>query len=283
MDEQTARREIVRVGKLLYERSYVVSSDGNVSVRLDDGRIVATPTMTCKGRMTEDALAVTDTDGKPLTDKRASSELAMHLLIYRERSDVKAVCHAHPPHGSAFAVAGLAIDQPILSEVILTLGCVPLAEYGTPSTSELTDAMRPLVKHHNALLMANHGAVAYGGDVWQAFDRLETLEHTAKIAILSRALGGPKNLSPDAIEKLINVREAAGYLDERARCQACGYLHETRIVCPTGERANSGGSSATKTFSNGSGTAATNGAGKISLTREELVELLVEAARTSRR
>ena len=283
MDEQTARREIVRVGKLLYERSYVVSSDGNVSVRLDDGRIVATPTMTCKGRMTEDALAVTDTDGKPLTDKRASSELAMHLLIYRERSDVKAVCHAHPPHGSAFAVAGLAIDQPILSEVILTLGCVPLAEYGTPSTSELTDAMRPLVKHHNALLMANHGAVAYGADVWQAFDRLETLEHTAKIAILSRALGGPKNLSPDAIEKLINVREAAGYLDERARCQACGYLHETRIVCPTGERANSGGSSATKTFSNGSGTAATNGAGKISLTREELVELLVEAARTSGR
>ncbi len=281
MDEQTARREIVRVGKLLYERSYVVSSDGNVSVRLDDGRIVATPTMTCKGRMTEDALAVTDTDGKPLTDKRASSELAMHLLIYRERSDVKAVCHAHPPHGSAFAVAGLAIDQPILSEVILTLGCVPLAEYGTPSTSELTDAMRPLVKHHNALLMANHGAVAYGGDVWQAFDRLETLEHTAKIAILSRALGGPKNLSPDAIEKLINVREAAGYLDERARCQACGYLHETRIVCPTGERVSSGGS-ATKTFSNGSGTAAANGAGKISLTREELVELLVEASRTSR-
>src|SRR5439155_457664 len=96
-------------------------------------------------------------------------ELAMHLLIYRERSDVKAVCHAHPPHGTAFAVAGLAIDQPILSEVILTLGCVPLAGYGTPSTDELTDAMRPLLKHHNALLMANHGAVAYGSDIWQAF------------------------------------------------------------------------------------------------------------------
>ena len=89
----------------------------------------------------------------------------MHLLIYRERPDVKAVCHAHPPHGTAFAVAGLAIDQPILSEVILTLGCVPLADYGTPSTDELTDAMQPLVKHHNALLMANHGAVAYGSDL----------------------------------------------------------------------------------------------------------------------
>src|SRR5215217_6888192 len=275
MDEQTVRREIVRVGKLMYERSYVVSSDGNVSVRLDDGRIVATPTMTSKGRMTEDSLALTDIEGKPLNDRRASSELEMHLLIYRERADVKAVCHAHPPHGTAFAVAGLAIDQPILSEVILTLGCVPLAEYGTPSTTELTEAMRPLVKHHNALLMANHGAVAYGADVWQAFDRLETLEHTAKIAILARALGGPKNLPPDAIEKLINVREQAGYLDERARCQSCGYLHETRITCPTGER---DAAPARRGAGNG---AASNG--RISLTREELIELLSQAARLSAR
>src|SRR6267142_2086589 len=267
MDEQTARREICSVGQLLYERSYVVSSDGNVSVRLDDGRIVATPTMTCKGRMTEDSLAITDLEGKPLSDRRASSELAMHLLIYRERPDAKAVRHAHPPHGTAFAVAGLAIDQPILSEVILTLGCVPLAGYGTPSTDELSDAMRPLIKHHNALLMANHGAVAYGSDLWQAFDRLETLEHTAKIAILSRALGGSRNLPPDAIEKLINVREAAGYLGEGARCQACGYLHETRLACPSGDRP-----SPATYFAE-----STNGSGKISLTREELVELLSQA------
>ena len=268
MDEQTARREIIRVGQLLYERSYVVSSDGNVSVRLDDGRIVATPTMTCKGRMTEDSLAVTDKYGKPLSEKKASSELAMHLLIYEERPDIRAVCHAHPPHGTAFAVAGLAIDQPILSEVILTLGCVPLAGYGTPSTDELTEAMRPLVKHHNALLMANHGAVAYGTDLWQAFDRLETLEHTAKIAILSRALGGSKNLPADAIEKLINVREAAGYLGQNARCQACGYLHETELACPTGDRP----------AANFTSQAASNGGGRISLTRDELVELLSQAA-----
>src|ERR671939_1830980 len=236
MDEQTARREIIRVGQLMYERSYVVSSDGNISVRLDDGRIVATPTQTCKGRMTEEMCAVTDLEGKALDDRRVSSELAMHLLIYREREDVRAVCHAHPPHGTAFAVAGLPIDQPILSEVILTLGCVPLADYGTPSTRELTEAMRPLVKHHNALLMANHGAVAYGADIWQAFDRLEKLEHTAKIAILARTLGGAQHLPPDAIEKLINVRDAAGYLDERARRQARGYLRETELTCPAGER-----------------------------------------------
>jgi L-fuculose-phosphate aldolase len=275
MDEQTARREIVRVGQLMYERSYVVSSDGNLSVRLDDGRILATPTMTSKGRMTEDSLAVTDRQGNPLSDQRASSELAMHLLIYNERADVKAVCHAHPPHGTAFAVAGLAIDQPILSEVILTLGCVPLAEYGTPSTKELTEAMRPLVKHHNALLMANHGAVAYGADLWQAFDRLETLEHTAKIAILSRLLGGSKNLPVDAIEKLINVREAAGYLDQSARCQSCGYLHETQLTCPTGERGAPRADNHAR--------ASSNGAGKIALTREELVELLCEAAQVNRK
>jgi L-fuculose-phosphate aldolase len=117
--------------------------------------------------------------------------------------------------------------------------------------------------------MANHGAVAYGADVWQAFDRLETLEHTAKIAILARALGGASNLPPDAIEKLINVREKAGYLDERARCQSCGYLHETRITCATDERA--GGPTAAPRA------AATNGAGKISLTRDDLVELLSQA------
>src|SRR5438477_3916475 len=272
MDEQTARRDICRIGQLMYERSYVVSSDGNVSVRLDDGRIVATPTQTCKGRMTEESLAVTDTEGKALDERRVSSELAMHLLIYREREDVRSVCHAHPPHGSAFAVAGLAIDQPILSEVILTLGCVPLAEYGTPSTDELTEAMRPLVRHHNALLMANHGAVAYGADVWQAFDRLETLEHTARIAILSRALGGPRDLPPDAIEKLINVREAAGYLDERARCQSCGYLHETQVVCPAVERDAPTSSRAAGASPNG----------KISLTREELIELLSQAAQARR-
>jgi len=132
---------------------------------------------------------------------------------------------------------------------------VPLTEYGTPSTDELTEAMKPFVRHHNALLMANHGAVAYGNDLWQAFDRMETLEHTAKIAILARALGGANDLPSDAIEKLINIREKAGYLTESARCQACGYLHDTNITCELDNSSDSNGS-------------------KISFSREELIELL---------
>src|SRR3989442_6194785 len=143
MDEQTARRDLIRICQLMYERSYVVSSDGNVSVRLDDSRVLATPTMTCKGRTTADMLAITDLEGRPLNDRRASSELAMHLLIYRERPDVKAVCHAHPPHGTAFAVAGLPIDQPILFVGILTPGCVPPSLLGTPSAQELAVRPRP--------------------------------------------------------------------------------------------------------------------------------------------
>lgn len=261
MEESAARKQIVEVGKLLYDRNYVVAFDGNVSIRLDENRVLATPTMTSKGRMTEDCLAITDMDGKALNDKKASSELAMHLLIYKMRPDIRAVCHAHPPHGTAFAVAGLAIDKPILSEVVLTLGCVPLTGYGTPSTDELTEAMKPFVGVHNALLMANHGAVAYGTHLWEAYDRLETLEHTAKIAILAKALGGANDLPPEAIEKLIEIREKAGFLGEAARCQACGYLHDGKVAGVNCE------------------VSAPSKGAKLAFTREELIDLLSQAAK----
>jgi len=263
MDENEARKLIVEIGKLMYDKGYVTSSDGNISYRLGENLILATPTQVSKGRMSEDMMALTDLDGNALNDKRMSSEIKMHLLIYNMRPDINAVCHAHVPHGTAFAAAGLAIDAPILSEVILTLGCVPLTAYGTPSTPELTDALKPYVEHHNALLMENHGVVAYGKDLWQAFDRLETLEHTAKIAILAKTLGGANNLPKDAIEKLINIREKAGYLTEAARCQACGYLEHSDIKCELD------GKSINKPNSNGA---------KISLSREELIELLAQAA-----
>lgn len=270
MDEQAAREDIVSIGRALYARSLVVASDGNLSIRLDENRILATPTGICKGRLTPDNLALVSPDGKALNDVRVSSEIKMHLLVYRERADVKAVCHAHPPHGTAFAVAGLAIDEPVLSEVILTLGCVPLAAYGTPSTNELTDTMQPFVRHHNALLLANHGAVTYGATLWQAFDRMETLEHTARITILARTLGGGRVLPADAIEKLVNVREAAGYLGEQGRCQSCGYLKDTGITCSIHEGSTTNALRPQEVAS---------GNGKIEFTRDELIALLADVAR----
>lgn len=260
MNEADARALVVRIGKLLYERGFVVASDGNLSIRLDENRILATPTGAAKGRLTENDLAITDLQGASLNGIKASSELKMHLLIYAEREDVGAVCHAHPPHGTAFAVANLSIDEPVLSEVILTLGCVPLTAYGTPSTHEVTDALKPYVHHHNALLLANHGAVTYGADLWQAFDRMETLDHTARISILARHLGGGVSLPSDAIEKLINVREQAGYLGAQGRCQSCGYLSDTNLVCEIAAPAYP------RTQSDASA--------KITLTREELVSTL---------
>ena len=262
MDELQARKLIVEIGRLMYDKGYVTSSDGNISCRLSENVILATPTQVSKGRMTEDMMALVDLDGNALNDRRMSSEIKMHLLVYSMRPDVGAVCHAHTPHGTAFAAAGLPIDAPILSEVILTLGCVPLTAYGTPSTTELTDALAPYVAHHNALLLENHGVVAYGADLWQAFDRMETLEHTAKIAILAKTLGGANNLPKDAISKLINIREKAGYLPESARCQSCGYLEETGNAC------------ASNTLE-ANGHAAND---RISLSREELIELLAQAA-----
>lgn len=270
MDEQSARKLIVEIGKLMYDKGYVTSSDGNISCRLGENLILATPTQVSKGRMTEDMMALVDLEGNALNDRKMSSEIKMHLLVYNSRPDVGAVCHAHTPHGTAFAAAGLAIDQPILSEVILTLGCVPLTAYGTPSTSELTDAMKPYVEHHNALLLENHGVVAYGNDLWQAFDRLETLEHTAKIAILAKTLGGANNLPPDAIKKLVNIREKGGYLPESARCQSCGYLEDSGIACEM----DSGSQIPDSRFQ----TEKSGGDARISLTREELIELLCQAA-----
>lgn len=262
MNESEARKLIVEIGKLMYDKGYVTSSDGNISCRLGENLILATPTQVSKGRMTEEMMALTDLEGNALNDQKMSSEIKMHLLIYNMRPDVNAVCHAHTPHGTAFAAAGLAIDAPILSEVILTLGCVPLTAYGTPSTTELTDALVPFVEHHNALLLENHGVVAYGKDLWQAFDRLETLEHTAKIAILAKTLGGANDLPPDAIEKLVNLRERGGYLPKEARCQSCGYLSEVGITCETNPNQNQNGNDT-----------------KISLTRGELIELLSQVAK----
>jgi len=265
--ERELRQQIVEIGRRIYEHGFVAASDGNVSARLSDGSILTTPTMVCKGRMSEDMLVLVDIEGnKRRRDERnPSSEFAMHRAIYKLRPDVHAVVHAHPPFGTGFAVANVPLDQPLLSEVILTLGCVPLTGYGTPSTEELPDSLSPFIPHHDALLLANHGAVAYGPDLETAFARMETLEHFAKITLVARLVGRPHELPAEAIEKLLDVRERAGYMAAGSRgCQACGFSQGHSSTCAVGSATASYGA---------------NGDDTVTLTRRELTSLITEAAR----
>ena len=194
--EEQIRADIVECGRRLWHRGFVASNDGNISVRLDDARLITTPTNVSKGFMTPNMMVITDLEGKKLAGERnASSELKMHLEVYRNRPDARAVVHAHPPTATGFAVAGIPLDRAVLAEVITTLGSIPIAEYATPSTEELPAAVRKYIKAHDGLLLANHGALAIGGDVYAAYYRMETIEHFATISLVARTLGREHLLS----------------------------------------------------------------------------------------
>jgi L-fuculose-phosphate aldolase len=191
----------------MYERGYIVACEGNLSVRLDEERVLTTPTCMNKGMLTPDDLVIIDLEGRHVAGARkASSELAMHLLFYRMRPDVQAICHAHPQTATGFAVAGRALDQALLPEVIVGLGQIPLVKYGTPGTPELSAAIEPYVPHYDALLLANHGAVTCGPDLLTAFFRMETIEHFAKITLAAEMAGTPTLLSSREVAKLIAAR-----------------------------------------------------------------------------
>ncbi len=209
--EPQHREDVVKVGRLVYEKGWIAASDGNVTVRLDDDRILATPTGVCKGTMRAEDLILCDLDGNKLGGERErTSEMGMHLTIYRMRSDVRGIVHAHPPVATGFAVAGRALNLGLLPEVVFGLGSVPLADYGLPGTPALTEGMLPYIPKYDALLMANHGAVSYGSDVFQAYSRMEVVEHFARITLLAELLGGPKVLPRVEIQKLFDSRARYG-------------------------------------------------------------------------
>src|SRR6187200_1158233 len=211
MTEQQLRADIVEVGRRLYARGYTASNDGNISVRLDAGRLLMTPKSVCKGFMTPEMMCITDLDGKKLAGERGpSSEMQMHLEVYRQRPDAKAVVHAHPPTATGFAVAGIPLDRAVLAEVITTLGSIPLAAYGTPSTAELPEAVRKYIKAHDGMLLANHGAVTCGPSVLAAYYKMETIEHFAKISLVARLLGREHLISRDEVERLQGLRGMYG-------------------------------------------------------------------------
>ena len=208
MTFQQEREAVCRVGRLLYDRGYVAANDGNISVRVGEGRLLITPSGVSKGRMTPDMLLVTDLDGTVIEGNRhPSSEGKMHLEVYRGRPDVNAVVHAHPPVSTAFAVCRRGLETPYLSELVAGLGQVPCTpSFAMLSTEEVPQSVRPYLADHNALLLANHGALAWGGDLWEAFDRLETVEHTAKIVLNAQLLGGGIPLTEEEVVRLQGLR-----------------------------------------------------------------------------
>jgi L-fuculose-phosphate aldolase len=205
--EQKYREDLIRVCHRIYDKGWVAMNDGNVSMRLDNDRILCTPTAVSKGMVELEDLIVVDMTGKQVEgDRHCTSEIAMHITVYSMRPDVRSVVHAHPPVATGFAAAGRALDKALLPEVIINLGAVPLAAYGLPGTPALSDGMRPFIPHYDALLLENHGCTTYGGDVWEAFFRMEIVEHFARITFVAEMLGGARALPREEVEKLFASR-----------------------------------------------------------------------------
>ncbi|HEV3512824.1 MAG TPA: class II aldolase/adducin family protein [Candidatus Sulfotelmatobacter sp.] len=205
--ERKYRDEIVRYGRALHERCFVAAMDGNLSVRLKGDRFLVTPTGVSKGAMRPADMVIVDLEGRRISGRRnVTSEIGMHLLIYRMRPDVGAIVHAHPPTATGFAAAGIALTEPLVCEVVMGLGCIPLARYGTPGTSELAQTLEPYVADYDAILMSNHGVVTYGDTLEHAYMKMETVEHFAQIALVTHLLGRQQPLREVEIEKLLTAR-----------------------------------------------------------------------------
>ncbi len=205
-----AAHSIVLACHRLYERGFVTATDGNVSARLDCGNVLVTPTSLNKGQVSENDLVEVKADGTPVTlSRKASTELDMHLFIYQQRPDVQAVVHGHPPHATGFATARIPLTVCLFPEVIVGLGAIPLADYATPSTREVSESLRPHVMNADAILLANHGVVAYGRDVEEAYFKMEKVEHAAHITFVAKMLGGEKPLSSAELEKLGKVSQSS--------------------------------------------------------------------------
>lgn len=207
------REQICDVCHKMWQKGWVAANDGNVSVKLEDGTFLATPTGMSKSFITPEKLVHIDKEGSILEAEdgcRPSSEIKMHLRCYQEREDVGAVLHAHPPVATGFAVANKALDEYSMIETVIALGSVPVTPYGTPSTYEVPEAIAPYLGEHDVVLLQNHGALTVGADVITAYYRMETLELFAQISLNAHLLGGAKEISRENIDRLISMRKGYG-------------------------------------------------------------------------
>ena len=210
ISEEQARRSICETGDKLYNRGFVAANDGNISVKIDDDTIIVTPTGVSKGGMKPESLVKMKLDGRVIGDNKPSSEVKMHIRVYRLNKAVHSVVHAHPPASTAFAIARIPLDRPIMSEAVLTLGIVPVAEYALPGTNEVPDSIEPYVHSHNAVLLANHGILTWGDDVAQAMYRIESAEQYCNIMIKLKQIGEPVEFSCRQVNELISIRRGLG-------------------------------------------------------------------------
>lgn len=204
------REQICDICHKMWQLGWVAANDGNVSVKLPDGTFLATPTGMSKSFITPEKLVHIDQDGQILDASaglKPSSEIKMHLRCYKEREDVGAVLHAHPPVATGYAVANKPLDEYSMIETVIALGSIPMTPYGTPSTYEVPDRIAPYLGEHDALLLQNHGALTVGADLITAYYRMETLELFAKISLNAHLLGGAKEISRENIDRLISMRE----------------------------------------------------------------------------
>jgi len=213
------KRDLVRVCHQLDRREYVAARDGNVSVRVSESAILITPAGIRKGDVRVEDLILVDRRGERIEGRgRASSETGMHRRIYDLRPDVRAVVHAHPPVATGFAAAGVSLSECVLPEVIVGLGRVPLARYATPGTPAMSDSLDPVIRDHDAWLLENHGVVTIGADVLGAYQRMETVEHSARILLVARLLGGARPLTAGQVEDLLAARARYGVREDLAGC-----------------------------------------------------------------
>jgi len=232
-NEYEIKKQICEIGKRIYDRNMVAANDGNISVKLSDNEFLCTPTGVSKGFMTPDYICKVDKDGKVLQANgnfRPSSEIKMHMRVYQERPDVKAVVHAHPMYATTFAIAGIPLTQPIMPEAVITLGCVPIAKYGRPSTMEIPDAVSEYVQYFDAVLLENHGALTYADSLESAYYKMESTEFYAQLLYQSRQLGGPKEFTPQQVEDLYEIRRQFG-MTGRHPANVCLNAKEGKPSC----------------------------------------------------
>jgi L-fuculose-phosphate aldolase len=206
--EWQLKEDIVRICRMLHRKNYLAATDGNVSVRLGDDRVLVTPSGVHKGLMEAYQILIVDRQGRVLGGEgKPTSEVRMHLLAYELRPDVQAVVHAHLPYATACTLAGIDLLEPILPEVVITLGGVPTAAYATPGSDEVPESIRAYIQEYDAVLLSRHGAMTVGTDVTDAYNKMEKLEHTARVVLAAR-LQGPLPPLPEAeVEKLRRLGE----------------------------------------------------------------------------